>query len=94
MWTLGEHRLMCGDSTNGGDVKLCLNGSEPFLMVTDPPYGVDYDGGASNEVKRETLAGDDNADLYAKALEHCPSSVAYAWFAGSRGGLVYEAFTA
>ena len=43
IWTLGKHRLMCGDATNPEHVERLLDGSEPDLMVTDPPYGVNYD---------------------------------------------------
>src|SRR5260370_23253 len=43
LWILGDHRLLCGDSTNAEDVERVLGGDKPFLMVTDPPYGVEYD---------------------------------------------------
>ena len=43
IWRLGKHRLMCGDSTDAGDVEKLLAGAKPRLMVTDPPYGVGYD---------------------------------------------------
>lgn len=43
LWLLGEHRLLCGDSTNPDHVRRLLDGQVPFLMVTDPPYGVSYD---------------------------------------------------
>jgi hypothetical protein len=45
LWLLGRHRLLCGDSTVATDVERVLGGGEPHLMVTDPPYGVNYDAG-------------------------------------------------
>ena len=42
LWVLGRHRLLCGDSTVATDVERA-GGVEPHLMVTDPPYGVEYD---------------------------------------------------
>ena len=38
VWTVGEHRIMCGDSTNGADVARLLGGEKPLLMMTSPPY--------------------------------------------------------
>ena len=43
LWVLGRHRILCGDSTVATDVERVLGGVEPHLMVTDPPYGVNYD---------------------------------------------------
>jgi DNA modification methylase len=42
VWQLGPHRLVCGDATNADDVARVLGGVQPHLMVTDPPYGVEY----------------------------------------------------
>ena len=43
LWLLGPHRLLCGDSTVATDVERVLGGVTPLLMVSDPPYGVEYD---------------------------------------------------
>jgi DNA modification methylase len=43
VWLLGNHRLGCGDATDAVVVERLLAGAKPHLMVTDPPYGVDYD---------------------------------------------------
>jgi DNA modification methylase len=44
LWTLGDHRLLCGDSTSRIDVCRLMNGERAILFATDPPYLVDYDG--------------------------------------------------
>lgn len=43
VWVLGEHRLMCGDSSNGKTVAKLLGDEEPELMLTDPPYSYAHD---------------------------------------------------
>jgi DNA modification methylase len=43
LWILGEHRLLCGDATDGDHVARLLGGAEPKLLATDPPYGVSLD---------------------------------------------------
>jgi DNA modification methylase len=43
IWEIGDHRLMCGDSTNGSDVAALMNGATGKLCATDPPYLVSYD---------------------------------------------------
>ena len=44
LWILGDHRLLCGDSTSAADVRRLMNGDRAILFATDPPYLVDYDG--------------------------------------------------
>ncbi|MEE1007182.1 MAG: DNA methyltransferase [Acutalibacteraceae bacterium] len=54
VWQLGEHRLMCGDSTETNDVKKLMNTNLADMVFTDPPYGVNVKGGKNNT----TIAGD------------------------------------
>ncbi len=44
LWALGDHRLLCGDATSAADVARLLDGAQPKLLTTDPPYGVSLDG--------------------------------------------------
>lgn len=44
IWQLGRHRLMCGDSTDKAAVELLMDGKKADLLLTDPPYGIDYGG--------------------------------------------------
>jgi len=44
LWILGDHRLLCGDSTNREHMQRLMNGELAHLLATDPPYLVDYDG--------------------------------------------------
>ena len=51
IWQLGDHRLMCGDSTDAGDVALLMDGEKADLLLTDPPYGI-------NIVSNKKVGGD------------------------------------
>jgi len=44
VWQVGKHRVMCGDSTDADDVEKLMGGEKALLVVTDPPYGVNYSG--------------------------------------------------
>lgn len=55
VWALGNHRLICGDSTHHATVARVLAGAQPHLMVTDPPYGVQYDANWRNEPEKLNL---------------------------------------
>jgi DNA modification methylase len=100
LWILGRHRLLCGDSTKADDVARLMNGDVAEMMFTDPPYGVNYEGGHfhSGDVnikrKREKLADDDSTAIYTDFLPVALSAVdgpCYMWFAGSKARDIYNA---
>ena len=57
LWMLGEHRLLCGDSTKPETYELLMNGKKAQLVVTDPPYNVNYKGTAG-KIKNDKMAED------------------------------------
>lgn len=85
VWLLGPHRLVCGDCTDADTVAKALGGITPMLMVTDQPYGVEYDAdrrarGMTDGFQRAKgkVANDDRAD-WAEAWSLFPGDVAYVW---------------
>lgn len=106
VWLLGKHRLVCGDSTDADVVAKCLNGVTPHLMVTDPPYGVEYDASWRNDAAAKGLIGqkkstratgkvlnDDKAD-WREAYALFPGDVIYVWHAGNKCHIVGESLLA
>lgn len=60
IYMLGSHRLMCGDSTDNGDVKILMDGKMGDMIFTDPPYNVSYEGKTSDRltIKNDKMSGD------------------------------------
>jgi DNA modification methylase len=95
LWILGPHRLLCGDSTVVTDVDRLLGGVKPLLMVTDPPYGVEYDpawrnkAGAAATRRTGKVLNDDRAD-WREAWTLFPGDVAYVWHGALHAATVAE----
>ena len=65
IWTLGRHRLICGDSTKAETYDLLMNGKVANLVVTDPPYNVNYEGSAG-KIKNDNM---ENSAFYQFLLD-------------------------
>jgi DNA modification methylase len=95
----GGHRLVCGDSTTPEAVDAALAGVTPHLMVTDPPYGVEYDpawrnrAGVSATGRTGKVLNDDRAD-WREAWALFPGDVAYVWHGALHAATVAESLTA
>jgi len=98
IWLLGRHRLACGDCTEAETVAAALGGVKPHLMVTDPPYGVEYDPRWREEAARKGLIGfspsalgavhnDERLDWSAAWILFA-GDVAYVWHAGRHASTV------
>ena len=84
LWLLGNHRLICGDATDAATVAKVLNGVRPHLLVSDPPYGVEYDPAWRNQVgaaktKRVGKVLNDHRADWREAWGLFPGDVAYVW---------------
>ncbi len=64
LWILGEHRLLCGDSTNLPDVKRVMGNDLANLVATDPPYLVDYTGERPNDSGKDWTATYREVDIH------------------------------
>lgn len=88
VWVLGNHRIMCGDSTSAEDVATLLAGASPSIMVTDPPYGIEYDpswradAGVNKNTGKMGKVENDNIADWSPAWQLFPGDVAYVYHAG------------
>ena len=100
IYQLGNHRLMCGDSTSIDAVDKLMDGQKADMVFTDPPYGVNYDGGhAVKGKRREKLKNDATPEIYDGVmpiiyLASKDGAAVYLWFSDSKSAAVTAAVTA
>jgi len=92
LWQLGEHRLICGDCTDKAVVERVMGGEVAILMVTDPPYGVEYDSAwrapySSGEYSIGKIENDDRAD-WSEVYPLFGANVLYVWHGGLHADVV------
>lgn len=99
IWLLGKHRLMCGDSTEKSNIEKLMNGQKANLIVTDPPYNVDYVGKTKDAltIENDKMDNEDFYDFLSKAYacmyDNCvDGSSIYVFHADSEGFNFRKAF--
>lgn len=95
IWQLGPHRVACGDSRDTGTVQPLFADVVPHLMVTDPPYGVEYDPqwrhrrGVNKSARKGKIKNDEIAD-WTPTWDLFPGEIAYVWHGALRSSIVAE----
>jgi DNA modification methylase len=105
VWLMGRHRMVCGDCTDAAAVDAAMAGAKPHLMVTDPPYGVDYDPawrsqtGVATSIRHPKkgaigkVQNDARAD-WCEAWALFAGDVAYVWHGAVESHVVAESLLA
>ena len=76
VWVLGRHRLVCGDSTKPETFELLMDGKKANLVITDPPYNVNYEGSAG-KIKNDNLANDKFYEFLLAAFKNTENGYGY-----------------
>ena len=97
IWTVGRHRLMCGDATSKDDVDMLMEGKVANLILTDPPYGVSFKSSSGLTIKNDSIKGTEFYqflfDAFSHMREHLEKGAsAYCFHADTEGLTFRQAF--
>lgn len=97
LWTVGKHRLLCGDATSAEDVNLLMAGKTANLILTDPPYGVSFKASDGLTIKNDSLKGEEFYNFLLSAFQNMADHLekggaAYCFHADTEGLTFRKAF--
>lgn len=82
IWTVGRHRLMCGDATSAQDVAKLMDGKKANIIVTDPPYGVSFKSSDGLSIQNDSLKGEEFYNFLLQAFKNVADNL-------TKGGAAY-----
>jgi DNA modification methylase len=82
VWTVGRHRLMCGDATSEEDVDKLMGDRRANLILTDPPYGVSFQSSDGLSIQNDSIKGEEFYNFLRKAFENMAAHL-------EKGGAAY-----
>lgn len=82
IWTVGRHRLMCGDATSAEDVAKLMDGKKANIIVTDPPYGVSFKSSDGLSIQNDSLKGEEFYNFLLQAFKNMADNL-------TKGGAAY-----